>query len=119
MIADYYFIRKQQLDIAEMYKENGRYSFTNGFNMSAVIALLIGILLNVPGVLVQIKIISDTAFPIFSANSGNVFADVHSFLSFKITIISAASIGIGSVGTSPLPIFVTTFITSGKCDFKI
>ena len=65
MIADYYFIRKQQLDIAEMYKENGRYSFTNGFNMSAVIALLVGILPNVPGFLVQIKIISDTAFPLW------------------------------------------------------
>ncbi len=33
--------------------------------------------------------------------------------------MSLASIGIGSVGTSPLPIFVTTFSTSGKRVFKM
>ena len=40
-------------------------------------------------------------------------------MSFKITIISLASIGIGSVGTSPLPILVTTFSTSGNLSFNI
>ena len=57
---------------------------------------------------------SCNASPIFSLNSLNVLADVHCFLGFKITIISLASMGIGSVGTSPLPILVTTFSTSGK-----
>ncbi len=32
MIADYYFIRKQQLDAADLYKVNGQYTFRNGFN---------------------------------------------------------------------------------------
>ena len=64
--------------------------------------------------LVVIPGISATALPIFSANSLKVLAEVHSDLSFKITIISAASIGMGSVGTSPLPILVTTFSTSGN-----
>ena len=36
-----------------------------------------------------------------------------------MTIISAASIGIGSVGTSPLPILVTTFSISGNLSNKI
>ena len=62
--------------------------------------------------------ISSKAALIFSDNSGNVLADVHSDLSFNITIISLASIGIGSVGTSPLPILVTTFSTSGKRAFN-
>ena len=56
---------------------------------------------------------------ILSDNSLNVSAEVHSFLSFRMTIISEASIGIGSVGTSPLPILVTTFSTSGKRVFRI
>ena len=56
---------------------------------------------------------------IFSASSSNVLADVQCFLSFKITIISAASIGIGSVGISPEPIFVTTFKTSGNLSNNI
>ena len=33
--------------------------------------------------------------------------------------MSLASIGIGSVGTSPLPILVTTFSTSGNCVLRI
>ena len=46
-------------------------------------------------------------------------AEVHSFLGFNTIIISPASIGIGSVGISPLPIFVTTISTSGKRSFNI
>lgn len=63
MIADYYFVRKQQLVVDELYKHNGKYSFTNGFNSKAIVALLIGILPNVPGFLLQIKVVSATAFP--------------------------------------------------------
>ena len=36
-----------------------------------------------------------------------------------MTIISEASIGIGSVGISPLPVLLTTFSTSGNLDNKI
>ena len=63
MIADYYFIRKQKLDVPDLYDPNGRYRFNNGFNRFAVIALLVGILPNIPGFLVQIKLVSSTAFP--------------------------------------------------------
>ncbi|MFC0771435.1 NCS1 family nucleobase:cation symporter-1 [Terrimonas alba] len=57
MIADYYFIRRQQLAVNELYKHNGIYSFKNGFNTNAILALLIGILPNVPGFLVTIKVL--------------------------------------------------------------
>ncbi len=63
MIADYYFIRKQHLVVDELYSYEGRYNFKNGFNSKAIIALLIGILPNVPGFLLQIKVVSATAFP--------------------------------------------------------
>jgi NCS1 family nucleobase:cation symporter-1 len=51
MIADYYFIRKQTLNVNDLYQRTGIYSFKNGFNRYAVIALLLGILPNVPGFL--------------------------------------------------------------------
>jgi len=51
MIADYYFIRKQTLNVNDLYQHKGIYSFKNGFNSYAVIALLLGILPNVPGFL--------------------------------------------------------------------
>jgi nucleobase:cation symporter-1, NCS1 family len=68
MIADYYFIRKQQLNVDDMYKVKGQYSFENGFNKFAIIALLLGILPNVPGFLLQIKLVSSTAFPAWISN---------------------------------------------------
>jgi nucleobase:cation symporter-1, NCS1 family len=63
MIADYYFIRKQNLNVDELYSHHGQYNFRNGFNNAAIMALLIGILPNIPGFLLQVKLISSTAFP--------------------------------------------------------
>lgn len=63
LIADYYFIRKQSLVAKELYKSDGIYSYQNGLNSAAIIALIIGILPNLPGFLLQIKLISSTAFP--------------------------------------------------------
>ncbi|MEJ7738455.1 MAG: NCS1 family nucleobase:cation symporter-1 [Chitinophagaceae bacterium] len=58
MIADYYFIRNQRLRLDDLYKKQGEYSFTNGFNWAAIAALVLGILPNVPGFLTTIGTIS-------------------------------------------------------------
>jgi nucleobase:cation symporter-1, NCS1 family len=63
MIVDYFFIRKKELQAAELYSEKGMYSYGNGFNSKAIIALLIGILPNLPGFLLQIKLIAADVFP--------------------------------------------------------
>jgi len=63
MIADYYFIRKQQLVVDELYQHSGRYGFSGGYNGNAIVAMLCGILPNVPGFLLQVKAVSATAFP--------------------------------------------------------
>lgn len=63
MIADYYFIRKQQLNVIGLYEEKGPYSYGNGFNKTAIIALLAGILPNIPGFLVTIHIVPGDTFP--------------------------------------------------------
>jgi nucleobase:cation symporter-1, NCS1 family len=61
MIADYYFLRKQKLAVEEMYEEQGRYTYSKGFNYSAIIALLLGVLPNVPGFLTTIGAIGKDA----------------------------------------------------------
>lgn len=43
MIADYYWLRKKEMAIAELYKSNGAYSYTQGFNIHAMIALFAGL----------------------------------------------------------------------------
>jgi nucleobase:cation symporter-1, NCS1 family len=63
LIADYYFIRKQQLNTKELYRHDGQYRFTNGVNYKAVAALLLGILPNVPGFLTTVRIIAGDAVP--------------------------------------------------------
>ncbi len=42
----------------DLYEINGQYSYSNGFNNYAVIALILGILPNVPGFLTTIGIIN-------------------------------------------------------------
>ena len=63
MIVDYYFIKKQKLIVDELYRLQGSYSYKNGFNNAAIISLVLGILPNLPGFLLQVKVISSTAFP--------------------------------------------------------
>lgn len=71
MIVDYYFIRKQTLIVDDLYNTKGIYSFSNGFNTKAIWALLLGIVPNVPGFLLTIKVVDNTVFPswIFSLYS--------------------------------------------------
>jgi cytosine/uracil/thiamine/allantoin permease len=44
LIADYFLIRKKKLELAELYKEDGIYSYgKTGFNKAAMIALFVGV----------------------------------------------------------------------------
>jgi cytosine/uracil/thiamine/allantoin permease len=43
-ICDYFVIRKKELKLPDLYKIDGIYSYSSGFNSSAMFALLIGIL---------------------------------------------------------------------------
>ncbi len=63
MIVDYFFIRKKELIVDELYSYKGRYTYTNGFNRNALIALVVGILPNVPGFFTTIGVIEKDFFP--------------------------------------------------------
>src|SRR4051812_14122210 len=65
MIVDYFFIRRQELNAQELYRSEGSYTYSNGFNRIAILSLLAGILPNLPGFLLQIKIVSSSAFPVW------------------------------------------------------
>jgi NCS1 family nucleobase:cation symporter-1 len=71
MIADYYFIRKQQLMVNELYSNAGRYTYNSGFNSRAVVALLLGIIPNIPGFLVTTKLIGGDVVPTWVSNVYN------------------------------------------------
>jgi len=61
MIADYYLLRHQQLDVPDLYRYHGRYTYRGGFNTAALLALLIGVAPNVPGFLVAIGAVPKAA----------------------------------------------------------
>lgn len=63
MIADYYFVRRQTLSVSDLYDPEGIYSYRRGYNSVAILALLLGILPNVPGFLVTIGTISLDSVP--------------------------------------------------------
>lgn len=58
LIADYFIYRHRKLNLAGLYKEKGEYKFTNGFSLVSMATLVIGILPNLPGFLVNVKILN-------------------------------------------------------------
>ena len=51
MICDYFILRGKRLELAELFKPNGIYSYTNGFNWRAIVALIVAIAPVIPGFL--------------------------------------------------------------------
>ena len=51
LIADYWVIRRQRLSVDDLYREHGAYTYRNGFNPCAIIALVLSIAPVVPGFL--------------------------------------------------------------------
>ena len=49
LIADYWVLRRQELRLAELFRENGIYSYSNGINPRAMLALALSIAPVVPG----------------------------------------------------------------------
>ncbi|MBY0500872.1 MAG: NCS1 family nucleobase:cation symporter-1 [Alphaproteobacteria bacterium] len=66
LLVDYYFIRQTNLDLEALYQRKGVYTYLRGYNPKAIAALMLGVLPNIPGFLVQIKIYSpDSIFGFF------------------------------------------------------
>lgn len=62
LIADYFVIRKTKLDLAGLYRKDGPYWYTEGFNLIAMVALLAGIALCVPGFMHTIGVFTTHSF---------------------------------------------------------
>jgi NCS1 family nucleobase:cation symporter-1 len=49
MIADYWILRRRQLSLPDLYKHDGRYAYSGGWNWRAIAAVLIGVCPVLPG----------------------------------------------------------------------
>ena len=53
LIADYWFVRQKRLELADLYRTKGEYTYTAGWNWRAVVATVIGCLLAWIGLVVH------------------------------------------------------------------
>lgn len=83
MIADYYLVKKMELDVDDLYVEdgNGRYFYNSGFNIAGLVALAAGILPIVPGFLQNVGILTSVK-KVFVVAYSNAW-----FVSFFISAI--------------------------------
>ncbi len=63
MIADYFVLRRRRLNVPALYQARGEYTYTNGFSIAALIALVVAILPNLPGFLVTVKLLNSNSVP--------------------------------------------------------
>ena len=84
MIVDYYFLRRTQLDVDALFEERGEYAYRNGWNPAAIVALLLGVLPNLPGFLA-------TAFPDSFGDVPQLFKTLYTYAWFAGLAISAVS----------------------------
>jgi len=84
LLIDDFLVRKTQLVTEDLYRWDGIYSYYRGYNLRAVLALVLGILPNIPGFLVQINVLSSTSVPVF-------FTEVYHYAWFIGLFVSGVS----------------------------
>jgi len=83
MIADYWILRRKELDVPDLYRTTGRYA---GTNWVAMVALLAGIAPNVPGFLHSVHVLG---------GEPGIFTDIYPYAWFTGVVIAAAVYVIG------------------------
>jgi NCS1 family nucleobase:cation symporter-1 len=86
LIVDYYLVRRTRLDVDQMYRDDGIYSYRNGWNMAAVVAFVLGVLPNIPGFL-------NAAFPSAFPDVGEGFKTIYTYAWFVGVAIAAVVYG--------------------------
>jgi len=76
LIADYWVLRRQQLDVNDLFREQGRYTYRNGINMRAIAALVLALLPVVPGFIRAVSV------PGGRVADPNVLDDLYSYAWF-------------------------------------
>ena len=83
MLVDYYILRRRRLDVEDLYRVDGKYAYGgSGFNWRAMVAVVAGILPNVPGFLAQ-------------ASGGTIvvpafFAEIYTYAWFVSLLVAGA-----------------------------
>lgn len=87
IIVDYFILKKRKLIVKELFKNQGRYYYWNGYNIRAIAILFSSISINIPGFMVHTGMLSIHSIPLFFFNcysyawfTGTILAGVLYFL---------------------------------------
>jgi NCS1 family nucleobase:cation symporter-1 len=83
MIADYWLVRKTDIDVPSLYRDDGPYRYSGGWNMAALAAFAVAVAPNVPGFLA-------TAFPQTFAGAPDLFKTIYNYAWFVGAFLSVA-----------------------------
>ncbi|NQE62733.1 NCS1 family nucleobase:cation symporter-1 [Caulobacter sp. RHG1] len=87
LIVDYWLVRKAQLVVDDLYVREGAYAYRRGWNPAAIIALVLGVLPNLPGFLAA-------AAPHLFAGVGTFWTGLYTYAWFVGLAIAAAVYGV-------------------------
>ncbi|MEZ4445301.1 MAG: NCS1 family nucleobase:cation symporter-1 [Polyangiaceae bacterium] len=59
LIADYFVVRRTELDLEGLYQKRGPYFYRGGFNLAAIFAFTLSLVPTLPGFLHQAKLVSE------------------------------------------------------------
>jgi NCS1 family nucleobase:cation symporter-1 len=98
LIADYYIVRRTQLQVNDLYSDHGEYRYKNGWNPAAIAAFIAGVLPNLPGFL-------NAALPSVFPNVPEVFKTIYTYAWFAgiaiSTVVYVASMRLQKQTTVP------------------
>lgn len=83
MIADYWLVRRTEIDVAELYKLDGAYSYHRGWNPAACIAFGVAVPPNLPGFLA-------TAFPQTFGGVPAMLKEIYNYAWFVTVVVAVA-----------------------------
>jgi NCS1 family nucleobase:cation symporter-1 len=83
LIADYFVLRGTKLNLTALYDAHGEYRYSHGYSIAGLAALLVAVLPNLPGFLVQVKWLHKDSVPAFFVAS----YDYAWFIGFAVAFI--------------------------------
>jgi NCS1 family nucleobase:cation symporter-1 len=87
LIIDYYLIRRTELAVDQLYRDDGIYGYRGGWNPAAIVAFVAGVLPNIPGFM-------NAAFPESFPDVGAGFKTLYTYAWFVGIAISALVYGV-------------------------
>ncbi|MBO9544461.1 NCS1 family nucleobase:cation symporter-1 [Caulobacter sp.] len=87
LIVDYWIVRKAQLAVDDLYAKDGAYAYRGGWNVAAIVALVLGVLPNLPGFLAA-------AAPHLFAGVGVFWTGLYTYAWFVGLAIAAGVYGV-------------------------